>query len=191
MTVSSGRLGFVTSAGQPEGLLTSKTLRGNLKGIGDRHMDVVDLPPLTGNMLVEVVRRKKITAGSLDGWGLRELAAFPAPWFDGLARIPRLVEADWFWPEGLLDAYIAWMPKALVRGRCVCCLWSKGCGRLRGWCNWSLGSNLGCLIQYLALVEGGVPLRSFVEAWFSAALDIEDCLTGAVDTDVHLCSCCC
>ena len=28
--------------------------------------------------------------------------------------------------------------------------------------------------------------RSSVEAWFTTALDIEECLTGAVDTDVHL-----
>ena len=28
--------------------------------------------------------------------------------------------------------------------------------------------------------------RSSVEAWFSTALDIEECLVGAVDTDVHL-----
>ena len=28
--------------------------------------------------------------------------------------------------------------------------------------------------------------RSSVEAWFSTALDIEECLVGAVDTDVHI-----
>ena len=70
------------------------------------------LPPLTGDMLVEVVRRKKATAGSLDGWGWRELKALPPPWFDGLARIPRLVEEQGIWPEGLLDAYIAMIPKS-------------------------------------------------------------------------------
>ena len=52
-------------------------------------LDVFHLPPLTGDMLVEVVRRKKATAGSLDGWGWRELKALPAPWFDGLARTGR------------------------------------------------------------------------------------------------------
>ena len=70
------------------------------------------LPPLTGDMLVEVVRRKKATAGSLDGWGWRELKALPPPWFDGLARILRLVEEQEIWPEGLLDAYIAMIPKS-------------------------------------------------------------------------------
>ena len=44
-------------------------------------LDVFHLPPLTGDMLVEVVRRKKSTAGSLDGWGWRELEALPPPWF--------------------------------------------------------------------------------------------------------------
>ena len=31
---------------------------------------MVDLPPLTGDMLSGVVRRKKVTAGGLDGWGV-------------------------------------------------------------------------------------------------------------------------
>ena len=30
----------------------------------------VDLPPLTGQILADVVRRKGATAGSLDGWGV-------------------------------------------------------------------------------------------------------------------------
>ena len=30
----------------------------------------MDLPPLTGDMLSDVVHRKKVTAGSLDGWGM-------------------------------------------------------------------------------------------------------------------------
>ena len=61
---------------------------------------------------MEVVRRKKATAGSLDGWMWRELNALPPPWFDGLARILRLVEEQGIWPEGLLDAYIALIPKS-------------------------------------------------------------------------------
>ena len=32
-----------------------------------------DLPRLTGQMLADVVQRKSATAGSLDGWGWREL----------------------------------------------------------------------------------------------------------------------
>ena len=91
-------------------------------------LDVFHLPPLTGDMLVDVVRRKKSTAGSLDGWGWRELKALPPTWFDGLARILRTVEESGVWPEGLLDAYIAMIPMSggmlllWVRGLCVYCL---------------------------------------------------------------------
>ena len=34
-------------------------------------LDVFQLPPLTGDVLVDVVRRKKSSAGGLDGWGWR------------------------------------------------------------------------------------------------------------------------
>ena len=37
----------------------------------------VSLPQLTGQMLADVVRRKGATAGSLDGWGWRELKVLP------------------------------------------------------------------------------------------------------------------
>ena len=69
------------------------------------------MPALTGDMLFEVVRRKSATAGSLDGWGWRELKVLPVAWFDGLARILAKVEEFGIWPDGLLDAYIAMIPK--------------------------------------------------------------------------------
>ena len=47
----------------------------------------VSLPTLTGDMLFEVVKKKSATAGSLDGWGWRELKVLPVSWYDGLARI--------------------------------------------------------------------------------------------------------
>ena len=37
----------------------------------------VSLPRLTGQMLYDVVHRKSATAGSLDGWGWRELKVLP------------------------------------------------------------------------------------------------------------------
>ena len=43
------------------------------------------------------------------GW--RELKVLPVSWFDGLARILAKVEDLGVWPEGLLDAYIAMIPK--------------------------------------------------------------------------------
>ena len=60
----------------------------------------------------DVVRKKKSTAGGLDGWGWKELKTLPPPWFDGLARILRLVEETGVWPDGLLDAYVAMILKS-------------------------------------------------------------------------------
>ena len=71
----------------------------------------VVLPRLTGSLLSEVVRKKKVTAGGLDGWGWREFKVLPASWFDGLARILTCVEDFGVWPDGLLDACIAMIPK--------------------------------------------------------------------------------
>ena len=69
------------------------------------------LPALTGDMLFEVVKRKSATAGSLDGWGWRELKVLPVAWFHHLAKILSKVEDLGVWPDGLLDAYIAMIPK--------------------------------------------------------------------------------
>ena len=62
-------------------------------------------------MLADVVQRKSSTAGGLDGWGWRELKVFPVSWYDELARILSKVEDFGVWPDGLLDAYIAMIPK--------------------------------------------------------------------------------
>ena len=71
----------------------------------------VTSPRLTGQMLSDVVQRKGATTGSLDGWGWRELMVLPVAWYDGLARIFAKVEKIGVWPDGLLDAYIAMIPK--------------------------------------------------------------------------------
>ena len=62
-------------------------------------------------VLADVVQRKGAAAGSLDGWSWRELKALPVSWFDELARILTKVEDIGVWPDGLLDAYIAVIPK--------------------------------------------------------------------------------
>ena len=62
-------------------------------------LPVFELPGLTGQMLYDV--------GGLDGWGWREFKVLR----DGLARILSCVEDSGIWPEGLLDAYIAMIPK--------------------------------------------------------------------------------
>ena len=51
----------------------------------------VHLPRLTGQVLADDVQRKGVTAGSLDGWGWRELKVLPVSWYDELlAFFPRL-----------------------------------------------------------------------------------------------------
>ena len=74
-------------------------------------LPVFELPRLTGQMLVDVVHRKSATAGSLDGWVWRELKVLPVSGDDELARILTKVEDTGVWPDGLLDACIAKIPK--------------------------------------------------------------------------------
>ena len=97
----------------------------------------IHLPRLTGQMLA--------TAGSLDGWGWREFKVLPVSWYDQLARILSNVEQVGVWPDGLLDAYIAMIPKTdgdatpLARGLLVCSrscyrIWASArMGQLDGW----------------------------------------------------------
>ena len=99
-----------------------------------------------------------------------------------------MVETDCVWPEGLLDAYIAMIPKvdgdATPLGqRPVCVLpvvyrvWASArMMQLEPWFkSWAPHS-----------VFSAGNGRSSVEAWFSTALDIEACLAGGVEGDVHL-----
>ena len=151
-------------------------------------LDVVQLPPLTGEMLYDVVQAKKPTAGSLDGWGWREFKALPVAWFDRLASIFTLAEEEGVWPDGLLDAYIAMIPKAdgdstPLGQRPLCVLpvayrlWaSVRLGHLENWFrSWVPDSVFSA--------GGG---RSSVEAWYSTAWDIEDSLSGILDSDLHI-----
>ena len=146
------------------------------------------MPRLTGQMLADVVRRKGATAGSLDGWSWRELKVFPVSWFDELACILTFVEDTGVWPDGLLDAYNAMIPKtdgdATPLGQrplsvlpIVYRIWASArMGQLDGWFkSWVPDS-----------VFSGGGGRGSVEAWYTSALDIEEVLTGAVDCDVHL-----
>ena len=67
-------------------------------------MPEVHLPWLTGQMLADVVQRKSVTAGSLDGWGWRELKVLPLSWYDELARILARVVF------GLMDCWMLALP---------------------------------------------------------------------------------
>ena len=148
----------------------------------------VHLPRLTGQMLVDVVRRKGATGGSLDGWEWRELKVLPVAWFDELARILAEVEDTGVWPDGLLDACIAMISKtdggATPLGQrplsvlpVVYRTWASArMGQLDGWFrSWVLDSVFSA--------GGG---RGSADAWYATALDIEEVLTGATDSDIHL-----
>ena len=143
---------------------------------------------LTGQVLADVVQRKGATAGSLDGWRWRELKVLPVTWFDGLARILSKVEDTGVWPDGLLDAYIALIPKtdgdATSLGQrplsvlpvVYRILASARMGQLDGWFqSWVPDSVFSA--------GGG---RSSVEAWYTSALDTEEVLSDAADSDVHI-----
>ena len=148
----------------------------------------VSLPCLTGQMLADVVRGKGATAGSLDGWGWRELKVLPVSWYDGLARILSTVEDTGVWPDGLLDAYIAMIPKtdgdATPLGQrplsvlpVVYRVWaSTRMGQLGDWFkSWVPDSVFSA--------GGG---RGSVEAWYTSSLEIEEVLAGVADSHVHL-----
>ena len=148
----------------------------------------LDLPRITGRDLQEVARAKKSTAGGLDGWAWNEVKALPLPWFYGLAILLGLVESTGIWPQGLLDAYIAMIPKAggdstpvgqrpLSVLPVVYTLWaSLRLGHLREWVE-------GWLPDSVYSLGNGL---SSVEAWFSAALDIEDVLSGTGGDQLHV-----
>ena len=112
----------------------------------------------------------------------------PGSWFDGFARIFAKVEELGVWPEGLLDAYIAMIPKVggdstPLGQRLLSVLpvayriWaSTRMGQLEDWFQSWVPSSVFC-------AGNG---RSSVEAWYTTALDIEEVLAGAVDTHVHI-----
>ena len=108
--------------------------------------------------------------------------------FSGLAILLELVESTGIEPDGLLDAYIAMIPKAdgdstplgqrpLSVLPDVYRLWaSLRLGHLREW------------------VEGWLPKSAFslgnglspVEAWFTTALEIEEVLSGTGGDQLHV-----
>ena len=128
-----------------------------------------DLPRITGRDLQEVARAKKSTAGGLDGWAWNEINALPLLWFSGLAILLELVASAGIWPQGLLDAYIAMIPKA--DGDSILRL-----GHLREWVE-------GWLPKSVYSLGNGL---SSVEAWFSTALDIEEVLSGTGGDQLHV-----
>ena len=131
------------------------------------------LPRLTGQMLADVVQRKGATAGSFDGWGWWKLKVLPVSWYDGLARILSLVEDTGIWPDG--DAIPGQRHLSVLP--IVYRIWvSVRMGQLDGWFrSW--------VPQSVFSAGGG---HGSVEAWYSTSLDIEEVLSGATDSDVHI-----
>ena len=135
-----------------------------------------------------MVRAKKSTAGGLDGGAWNEIKAFSRPWFSGLAVLLELVESTSIWPQGLLDAFIAMIPKVdgdstplfqrpLNVFPVVYRLWaSLRLGHLREWVE-------GWLPESVYSLGNGL---SSVEAWFSTALDIEEVLSRTGGDQLHV-----
>ena len=108
--------------------------------------------------------------------------------FHGLARILSRVEELGVWPEGLLDAYIAMIPKVggdstplgqrpLSVLPVACRIWASArMKQLEDWFQSWVPSS----------VYSAGNGRSSVGAWYTTALDIEEVLAGAVDTHVHI-----
>ena len=149
---------------------------------------MVSLPELTCEMLADVVRRKGAAACSLDGWGWKEIKVLSVAWFDGPVRILSKVEEIRVWPEGLLDAYIATMvPKAdgdatPLGQRPLSVLPVE----YRIWASArmvQLEDRFRLWFLHRSSAGGG---RMSVEAWYTTALDIEEVLSGAVDSVIHL-----
>ena len=146
----------------------------------------LELSRISGRELQEVARAKKSTAHKLDGWAWNEIEALPPSWFSGVAILWRWLKTTGVWPQGLLDTYIAMIPKAdgdplgqrplgvllVVYG-----LWaSLRLGHLRDWVEESMPKSVFSLGNGL----------SSVEAWFSTALDIEEILSGVGGDQLHV-----
>ena len=109
-------------------------------------------------------------------------------WYDGLARILTKVEEIGVWPDGLFDAYIATIPQA---DGDATPLGQRPLSVLpvvhRTWASVrmiQLGTWFRSWVPDSVFSAGSG--RSFVEAWYTTALDIEDVLSGVVESDVHL-----
>ena len=147
------------------------------------------MPPLTGNDLFQVVRGKTATASSLDGWGWRESLS-PCLSLGLMVLLVSLLRLRMLgvWPEGLLDAYIAMIPKV---GGDSTPLGQRPLSVLpvayRIWASARMKQLEDWFQSWVpsSVYSAGIG-RSSVEAWFTTALDIEEVLAGADDTHVHI-----
>ena len=116
------------------------------------------------------------------------MGVLPVSWYDELARILTKVEDVGVWPDGLLDAYIAMIPK--TDGDATP-LGQRPLSVLpivyRIWASARMGQ-LDDLFRSFApdsvFSAGGG--RGSVKAWYTSALEIEEVLAGATDSHLHL-----
>ena len=98
------------------------------------------------------------------------------------------VEDTGVWPDGLQDAYIAMIPKtdgdASPLGQRPLSVLPTVCRILASVRMVQLGDWFRSWVPDSVFSAGGG--RGSVEAWYAAALDIEEVLAGAADSDVHL-----
>ena len=124
----------------------------------------------------------------MDGWVWNDIKALSLSWFVGLALVLRQIETVGQWPQGLLDAYIAMIPKAegdstpigqrpLCVLRVVYRLWaSVRLAHLKEWfSSWVPDS----------VFSAGKGVSS-VDAWYATSIDIEEVLSHTRHSDFHI-----
>ena len=112
----------------------------------------------------------------LDGCEWRELKALPQTWFDTLAGSLAGVSRSSAGWQHLYDLK-EWWRCAPSGSEAVSCSF----GGFSASCIFRSGCNI-CLPQCVFDAGDG---RSYVEAWYSISLDVEECPAGVVDTHVH------
>ena len=138
----------------------------------------IDLPRIAGRELYEMATAKQASAGALYDWAWNEANALPPSWFSGLAILLGMVESSGG-RKGLLDAYIAIIPKADggstpsgQRRLCVLPVVFRQWPSLR-----FLISGSGSLSQVFSVGNG----VSSVDARFSTVMDNEEILSDGRD----------
>ena len=166
------------------------TVQAFLDFVGDHlpQEPFLELPILTGEDLCEAAMAKKPTAAGLDGWDWNEIKALSLSWFVGLALVLRQIETVGQWPQGLLDAHIAMIPKA--EGD------STPIGQ-RPLCVLPVVHRLWASVRLVHLQEwfhSWVPDSVFsagkgvssVDAWYATSIDIEEVLSRSRPSDFHI-----